>query len=62
MSYKKYLKDNAYENKLTVSKSRLFFVSLEGLDTISEVCMFFIILLSCYSMIPPRCKGQRRKK
>ena len=36
-------------NKLTVSKSGLFFISLEGINVIAESWMFFPEVLSCYS-------------
>ena len=49
MSYRKYLNDKFRINKLTVSKSRLFFISHEGIDVIAESWIFFPEVLSCYS-------------
>ena len=46
MSYKTYLKDDVYNNELTVS--RLFFISPKGVDVIVEAYMFLQRLLRCH--------------
>ena len=47
MSHKKHLNDK-FKNELTISKSRLIFISHERVDIIAKARMFLLILLLCY--------------
>ena len=49
MCLRKHLNDEFHRKELTISKSRLFFISLKRADTIVDSWVFFLILLSCLS-------------